>query len=160
MGPLQTRCHSKGLTKGHVFEWNRSSNPLNRDGRGPEKPEAIEFCQQQKKLSYGMLWLQMALKNGVTVTGVTFPLYFTELWVPTCNDRPGAHILRIWWSEPMETPGPTSICKWFRGGKNRQTPNFGSEIRRSPVGVGSFYQIICRVLYIAGGCWGFLNHQK
>ena len=32
---------------------------------------------------------------------------FTELWVPTCNDPIGTHFLRIWWSEPMETPGLT-----------------------------------------------------
>ena len=31
----------------------------------------------------------------------------------------------------------------------------GSEIRRSPVEVG-----VCKVLYIPGGCLGFLNHQQ
>ena len=35
----------------------------------------------------------------------------------------------------------------------------GSEIRRSPVEVGSFYAIVYKVLYIPGGA-GFLNHQQ
>ena len=45
--------------------------------------------------------------------------------------------------------------------QNVNDPVDGSEIRPSPVEVGSEYPIIYKDLYIKqGGCAGFLNHQQ
>ena len=57
-----------------------------------------------------------------------------------------------------ESHNPT--CGWLVCTASEKHTVDGSEIQRSPVEVGSLSTIIYRVLYIPGGCFGFLNHQQ
>ena len=59
---------------------------------------------------------------------------------------------------PMMRTATKRSSKRFAPGGILQGFN-GTEIRRSPVVVGSLSTIICKVLYIPGGA-GFLNHQQ
>ncbi len=51
-GRKQVRCHRKGLTKGHVFEWNSSSNPQNR--RGPWNQRICHHVALRLELTHSM----------------------------------------------------------------------------------------------------------
>ena len=58
------------------------------------------------------------------------------------------------------TTSPPEPGGWFQRGQFEVFTVDGSEIRRSPVEVGSLSRFLQGFKNIPGGCWGFLIHQQ